>query len=92
MTNAALSGTKNGTCADSYTVSETCVNKTLYFQKNGEKFSISVSVSIDKTAPAGRVTVGTHYTNRSRSLIGQVRFLAFIPLNSALESDGQAVF
>lgn len=92
MTNAALSGTEKGTCADSYTVSETCVNKTLYFRKNGEKFSVPVSVNIDKIAPAGRVTVGTHYTNRSRSLIGRLRFLAFIPPNSALESDGQAVF
>ena len=52
---------ENGTYADSYTVSETCVNKTLYFQKNGEKFSVPVSVNIDKTAPTGRITVGTHW-------------------------------
>ena len=54
-----VSDSGTGTFADSYVVSETCADKTLYFKNAGGSVTpFAVSVKIDKTAPTGKITVG----------------------------------
>ncbi len=55
-----ISDNENGPYSDSYSITSTCTNKTLYFlgKEGNTKATETVSVKIDKTAPTGKITVG----------------------------------
>ena len=60
-----VSDAKSGTFAAGYTVPEACTDKTLYFKSaSGAVAPFAVSVKMDKTPPAGKITVGTSWWNK----------------------------
>ena len=60
-----VSDSGTGTFTDSYVVSETCADKTLYFKNAGGSVTpFAVSVKIDKTAPTGKITVGASWWDK----------------------------